>query len=101
MNKEIFMSRKIIPAFFILIYFCLIFSAYAAEEWREEFDYVCGKTDDTMDMKAEELKDLAARCDKLRPIIEGSESPQKKVLLKRLDMCRNLFLYMIEVKEKK
>lgn len=75
-------------------------AVYAEEDWRTEFDNLCGKTEESMNMKLEELKDLVARCDKLKPIIEASNNPQKKVFLVRLDKCRNLFIYMIEVREK-
>jgi len=78
----------------------LFFASYvfADENWRVEFDNLCGKTEETMTMKAEELKDLIDRCDKLRPVIEKSENPQKQLFLKRLEKCRNLFVYMLEVK---
>ncbi len=74
--------------------------ALAQESWRAEFDEVCGKTDQSMTMKLEELKEMVARCDKLKTQIEASDSPQKKVLLKRLEMCRNLYSYMVEAREK-
>lgn len=91
--------RKVIFSFFAVIYFSLLFT-YADEDWRTEFDYICGKTEESMTMKLEELKDLITRCEKLKPVIENLDHPQKKVFLKRIEMCKNLFGYMLEVREK-
>jgi len=76
-------------------------TAYAQEDWRKEFDEICGKTQDAMAFNAEELKSLAERCDKLRPIIEKLAEPQRKVYLRRLQMCRDLFSFALTSKEKK
>lgn len=92
---------KKLVIFLSLVVIFLFFALYihASEDWRPEFDYLCGKTDEAMTMKMEELKDLVVRCDKLKPVIEASNHPQKKVFLKRLEACKNLFSYMIEGKE--
>lgn len=75
--------------------------AYAEDEWRREFDDICAKTQDTMLLKEEELKVLIQRCDKLKPLIEKLDETQRKVFLKRLQMCRDLFAFVLESKEKK
>jgi hypothetical protein len=54
-----------------------------------------------MTMAPEELGDLVSRCDRLKPAIEGSSDPQKKVILKRLEKCRALFLYVLETRKEK
>jgi hypothetical protein len=95
------MRKKII---FIILAEIIILSAlyaYADEGWKAEFDYICGMTDQATDMKTDELNDLLSRCEKLKPIIESSDHPQKKIFVKRLDKCKNLFLYLLEVKSKK
>lgn len=79
-------------------------SAAAAESvdlWKVEFDAVCGQTDNAADMSVEELKIALGRCDALKPKIEALEATPRKVYLKRLQMCRNLFAYLLEGKEKK
>lgn len=73
-------------------------AAQAEENWKAEFEEVCGKTDDSMNMTKEELKALMARCDKLKPLIEAQEETTRKVYLKRLQMCRDLLAYVLEVK---
>ncbi len=82
------------------IFICSSSIAFAVEEWIAEFDYLCGKTDESLNLKIEELQQLVDRCDKLKTLIENSEHPQKKIYLKRLENCRKLFIYMISVREK-
>ncbi len=92
------MKRYIFLLALLFIQVFLLPLANADEDWRVEFDYLCGKTEDTLNMKLEELNELVLRCDKLKIAVEASDNPQKKIFLKRLDMCRNLFIYTIEVK---
>ncbi len=73
---------------------------FAEDTWISEFEDICGRTEDSSGMNKEELKALIDRCDKLRPVIESSDNPQKKIYLFRLDKCKNLFNYAIQVGEK-
>lgn len=75
-------------------------SAWADESWKAEFDEVCGKSDDSMGLSKDELKALMARCDKLKTLIEAQEETVRKVYLKRLQMCRDLLAYVLEVKSR-
>jgi hypothetical protein len=75
--------------------------AYAQEDWRKEFDDVCSKTQDAMVIPSGELKNLVDRCDKLKPQIEKLDESQRKVFLKRLQMCRDLYSFVLESREKK
>jgi len=74
---------------------------FAQEDWKNEFEDVCSKTQDAMTLGSAELNDLIARCDKLKPLIERLDETQKKVYLKRLGMCRDLYVFVKESKEKK
>ena len=74
---------------------------HAQEDWRKEFDDVCSKTQDAMVFTPDELRDLVARCDKLRPVVEKLEESQRKVYLKRLRLCRDLYLFVLESRDKK
>ena len=73
----------------------------AAENWKAEFDTVCSKTDTAMTLSAAELKELIARCDQLKPKIEAEDGSTRKVYLRRLKMCRDLYLYVLDSKEHK
>jgi len=75
--------------------------AYAQTDWKAEFEAVCSKTQDSAALSPEELKNLIDRCDKLRPLIEKLDETQRKVYLRRLQMCRDLFAFVLESKEKK
>jgi len=71
------------------------------EGWKTEYESVCAKTDMAMVLSVEELKGLIARCDKLKPQIEKDEESTRKVYLRRLHMCRELYQYVLDTKEPK
>ena len=75
--------------------------AFAEEDWRGEFDSICAKTGDSMELPTEELKGLISRCDKLKEVIGKLDESTKKVFSKRLQMCRDLYAFALEAKEKK
>jgi hypothetical protein len=75
--------------------------ALADEDWRGEFDSICAKTGDSMELSTDELKSLISRCDKLKEVIGTLDESTKKVFSKRLQMCRDLFAFALEAKEKK
>lgn len=73
--------------------------AYAAEDWKAEFDNICSKTDTATELTKDELKDIIARCDKLNKVIETLDETTRKVYLKRLKMCKDLFIFVLESME--
>ena len=75
--------------------------AFADEDWRGEFDSICAKTGDSMELSTGELKSLISKCDKLKVVIGTLDESTKKVFSKRLQMCRDLFAFALEAKEKK
>ncbi len=87
--------------FFLGMYVYIPSALSAQDEWRKEFDEICGKTQDAMTLPAEELKSLSERCDRLKPQIEKLDESQKKVYLKRLQMCKDLFVYVLKSRETK
>ncbi len=74
--------------------------AFAQDDWKTEFETVCARTQEAAGMSRDELKNLVDRCDKLRPRIEKLDETQRKVYLKRLRMCRDLYAFVLESKEK-
>jgi uncharacterized coiled-coil protein SlyX len=72
--------------------------AFAQEGWREEFDAVCAKTDIAMTLSRDELTDLIGRCDRLKTRIEAEDESTRKVYLRRLGMCRDLYRFVLESK---
>jgi len=102
------------PGFIVMVLFAVMFlmpgkqmmdhlpsfyaPAYAEDYWKTEFDDLCSRTQDVMAFTPEELKGFIQRCDKLKPMITKLGESESKVYLKRLDLCRNLFSYALEVK---
>jgi hypothetical protein len=74
--------------------------APAAQDWRKEFEDLCAKTQDAMALPMDELKSLVSRCDKLKPQIEKLDESQRKVYSRRLQVCRDLYQFVIESREK-
>jgi hypothetical protein len=72
----------------------------AASGWKAEFDGVCGQTDNAISMTEAELRRALEKCDALRGVIAGLEETPRKIYLKRLQMCRNLFSYLLETRLK-
>lgn len=78
---------------------CMIVApAFGADDWRAEFDATCSRTDEAMNLSESELLALTATCDRLEKVISGLEPTERKVFLKRLQMCKNLFLFVLETK---
>jgi hypothetical protein len=72
----------------------------AQEDWKSEFETICSKTQDAMTFNVDELKDLISRCDKLKPDIEKLDESSRKVYLRRLQLCKDLFVFVLGSKEK-
>ena len=70
----------------------------AQEGWRTEYESVCSKTDIAMTLSVEDLKGLIARCNRLKLQIEAEEESTRKVYLRRLKMCQDLYDYVLENK---
>lgn len=72
--------------------------ANAQEEWQTEFNAICSKSEEAMLLSEDELKGLINRSDKLRPVIEALDETYKKVYLKRLLKCRDLYKFVLDEK---
>jgi hypothetical protein len=70
--------------------------ARAEEAWLTEFADVCSRTQDAMSLGTDELRRLVERCDKLKPLVDRLDGPQRKVYLKRLQTCRDLYQFMLD-----
>ncbi len=82
--------------FLLMSYFSPVVSA---QSWIEEFDRICGQTQDADSLPTAKLKELVAESDKLPEVIEAGNDPGKKVYIFRLKKCRNLFLYIMDLRE--
>jgi hypothetical protein len=101
------MNRARITLLLPLLYFLALAGLHAAfgvqwacaqEGWKEEFDNVCAKTDVAMTLSVEELAELIGRCDRLKKGIAVEDESTRKVYLRRVQRCQDLFRYVLERK---
>lgn len=71
-------------------------TVYAQDNWKQEYADVCGKTQNSMSLSAEELKKYLDRCDKLQARLHELNGSERKVYVKRLKMCRDLYSYTLD-----
>ena len=74
-------------------------SAFGAEAWRTDFDAVCAQSNEAMTLSVNELQTLIEKCDRLQKVIETQEETVRKVYLKRLQLCKNLYVFVLESKQ--
>ena len=89
--------RKLLPVA-VCCLACAMTPAHGAEDWRAEFDEVCSKTDVAMSLSKSEIHALTSSCDKLEKVINSLDETERKVFQKRLLMCKNLYLFVLEAK---
>ncbi|MBK5276338.1 MAG: hypothetical protein JJE30_14995 [Desulfuromonadales bacterium] len=90
-------SKQLVLVLSFILY-AFLTTAHGQESWRTDFDETCARTTDAMSLSNNELKVLIAKCDQLQTIIEKQEETVRKVFLKRLQMCKNLYVYVLESK---
>lgn len=73
-------------------------TVYGDVAWRTDFDIACAQSNDAMALSIPELKKLIEQCDRLQRIIEVQEETIRKVFLKRLQLCKNLYVFVLESK---
>ena len=72
--------------------------ARAEDAWFVEFESICARTQDAMSLTSDELRALLSRCDRLRPQIEGLDPSRRKVYVKRLQQCRDLYQFVLDTR---
>ncbi len=70
-----------------------------AGSWKDDFNRLCAQTATAESLSGQELDNLVAECDQVIRTVEKSDTPETKVILFRLKKCRNLFVYLREVKK--
>jgi len=74
-------------------------AALGAEAWLAEFESTCAKTNDAMELSTQELSLLIESCTRLQKVIETQEESLRKVYSKRLQLCKNLYVYVLDYKK--
>ncbi|MDW7771692.1 MAG: hypothetical protein SCH71_02275 [Desulfobulbaceae bacterium] len=78
-------------------------AAFAQGDWKQQFAEVCGKTQNAMELSKDDLRNSIERCNKLEQRLHelnGPEGSEKKVYAHRLKMCKDLYVFTLEHKEK-
>lgn len=70
-----------------------------AGTWKDEFDRICGQTEDAGSLSAERLRLLLKDSDALLNRLEAVSDPAKKVYVLRLQKCKSFFAYMLALKD--
>ncbi|HIJ86255.1 MAG TPA: hypothetical protein HPP97_01065 [Desulfuromonadales bacterium] len=68
--------------------------------WRIEFDETCANTASAMDFSQAQLQTLITRCEKLQKAVEQLDESTRKVFLKRVLMCKNLYQFVLDTKKR-
>lgn len=84
--------------FGVLLLFALVQPARGEETWQQSFEQTCSKSSEAMTLSVDELRALLDNCSALQKVIEKQEDSLRKVYLKRLQLCRNLYAYVLEHK---
>lgn len=82
--------------FLLMSYFSPLASA---QSWVEDFDRICSQGEDADSLPTAKLQELVVESDKLLKVIEAGNDPGKKVYIFRLKKCRNLFAYVMDLRE--
>ena len=69
-------------------------------DWFAEFEAVCSRTQDAMSLSTDELRALLARCDRLKPRVDGLDPSRRKVYTRRLQLCRDLYRFVLDSRER-
>jgi hypothetical protein len=66
---------------------------------KRDFNEICSNSTNGDLLGKEELQNLIARCDKLKPHIEGLDDADRRFYLRRLKSCRDLYQFMLDTSE--
>lgn len=91
-------TRKIFFILLIVLGGCLwqVSPCAASDEWRSEFDRICGVVEKAGELSSTELSQLITDSNTLEKRIETEGGKEKKLYLFRLKKCRNFFQFILE-----
>ena len=98
--------KKLFCCFLVSALLLNLSPAFAGQEgeWKEEFGIVCGGTQGAVSLSVEKLQEYIGRCDKLEERLDelkgGNGSTEKKVYTRRLKMCRDVYQYTLQYKNR-
>lgn len=66
---------------------------------KSSFEKVCAQVDASQNLNTKEISSLIEQIDALRPEMEKSEDPAKKLYLQRIKKCRSVYEFVLESKK--
>ena len=94
-NGKLALARTVVTCLIVLFASAVVYGS----SLQEEFDALCVHTQDVESLSQERLQELVKACDQLQKKIEESNDPKKKLLLFRLQKCRNFLAYIFDLKQ--
>lgn len=73
-------------------------ATYGEDAWRADFDATCSQSNNAMALSVNELRTLIDKCENLQKIVEAQEETVRKVYSRRLQLCKNLYVFVLETK---
>ncbi len=67
-------------------------------EMADEFAYLSGQTRQAMEFSSLELEGLLERCDRLLEKTDNLKTTEKKIMRRKIERLRGLFLYVLQSK---
>ncbi len=77
----------------------LVLARTFEEEWRAEFQRLCGQAQAASSLASEELRSLVEESALLVEFFQARAERSQRVFLFRIKKCRSLFQYMLELRE--
>ena len=75
-------------------------NAAGGNDWLAAFNESCARTTEAMDLSREDLLALIARCEQVKKAIDTQDEAVRKVYRKRVQMCLDLFQYVLDSRGK-
>jgi hypothetical protein len=91
------MIRSILILLLSVVFFTAV--PCQADTWKEDFERLCGYTEEATNLSSDQIKELIYESDNLLKRIQKVDLPEKKVYIFRLKKCRNFFEYILSLKE--
>ena len=83
--------------FLIAILICVSTLSFANEEsWRDEYNSICGDSQEAVLLPREEINTLIDKCDKLLNKIKAADNPRKKIFIFRIEKCKNFYKFIAD-----
>lgn len=70
-----------------------------ADSWSADFERICSYTDSAPELSSEQLSKLIEESDVLLANLPAKGNSQQKIKVFRLQKCRNLFRYLLDLRE--